>query len=96
MKLGVPTMAQWKRIQLGTMKLWVESLASLSGLRIWSCLELQITDMAWILHCCGCGVCQQLTAQIPPKACKPPYAMGATLKRHKEKKKRKERRKEST
>ena len=37
---GVPIMAQWRRIQLGTMRLWVRSLASLSGLRIWGCREL--------------------------------------------------------
>ena len=32
--LGVPVVAQWKGIQLGTMRLWVQSLASLSGLGI--------------------------------------------------------------
>ena len=34
-------MAQWKQIQLGTMKMQVQSLASLSGLRIWCCHELR-------------------------------------------------------
>ena len=33
-------MAQQKRIQLGTMRLWVQSLASLSGLRILHCCEM--------------------------------------------------------
>ena len=33
-------MAQQKRIQLGTMRLWVRALASLSELRIWCCHEL--------------------------------------------------------
>ena len=33
-------MAQWKRIGLGTMRLWVRSLASLSGLGIWCFCEL--------------------------------------------------------
>ena len=33
-------MAQQKRIQLGTMRLQVQSLASLSGLWIWRCREL--------------------------------------------------------
>ena len=37
---GVPIVMQWKRIQSGTMRLWVRSLASLSGLRIWHCHEL--------------------------------------------------------
>ena len=39
-KTGVPIMVQWKRIWLGTMRLRVQSLASLSGLRIWHCHEL--------------------------------------------------------
>ena len=33
-KLGVPVVAQQKRIRLGTMRLWVWSLASLSGLSV--------------------------------------------------------------
>ena len=32
-------MAQWKRIQLGTMRLRVQSLALLSRLKIWHCRE---------------------------------------------------------
>ena len=38
--LGVPVMAQWKQIQLGTIRLWVRSLALLSGLRVQHCHEL--------------------------------------------------------
>ena len=37
---GVPIVARWKRIQLGTMRLQVPSLASLSGLEIQRCREL--------------------------------------------------------
>ena len=37
---GVPMVVQWKRIRLGTMRLWVQSLALLNGLRIWHCCEL--------------------------------------------------------
>ena len=37
---GVPVMAQWKRIQLETMRLRVRSLALLSGLKIQRCHEL--------------------------------------------------------
>ena len=37
---GVDIVVQWKQLQLGTMRLWVQSLASLSGLRIWRCCEL--------------------------------------------------------
>ena len=36
----VPVVAQWKRIRLGTMRLLVQFLASLSGLRIQCCSEL--------------------------------------------------------
>ena len=36
----VPVMAQRKQIQLGTMRLQVQSLAWLRGLRIWCCHEL--------------------------------------------------------
>ena len=39
-ELGVPIVAQWKQIRLGTMRLWVQSLASLSDLRIRHCPEL--------------------------------------------------------
>ena len=38
--LGVPVMAQWKRIWLVSMRTQVQSLNSLSGLRIQHCLEL--------------------------------------------------------
>ena len=40
-------MAQWKRIRLGTMTFRVRSLASISGLRIWSCHELWWQPLAW-------------------------------------------------
>ena len=36
----VPIVVQRKHIQLGTMRLWVQSLALLSGLRIWHYHEL--------------------------------------------------------
>ena len=37
--VGVPILAQWKRIRLGNMRLQVQSLPSLGGLRIWRCHE---------------------------------------------------------
>ena len=47
--MGVPIMTQQKRIQLGTIKSLVQSLASLSGLRIWHCHELVwVIDVAQI------------------------------------------------
>ena len=38
--LGVPVVAQQKRIRLGTMRFRVRPLASLHGLRIWCCCDL--------------------------------------------------------
>ena len=49
---GVPVMAQRKQIWLVSMKTWVRSLASLSGLRIWRCLELWCRLQTWL----GSGV----------------------------------------
>ena len=37
---GVPVVAQWKQIQLGTMRSWVQSLTLLGGLRIGHCCDL--------------------------------------------------------
>ena len=79
-------MAQQKQIQLETTGLRVPSLTSLSGLRIWRCLELwvgrrQASDLVllWLWH----GL-----AAIPigPLAWEPPYAAGAALKKGKKKK----------
>ena len=41
-------MAQWKRIWLVSMKMWVQSLALLSGLRIWLCSELWCRSQTWV------------------------------------------------
>ena len=38
---GVPIVAQWKRIWLVSMRMWVPSLATISGLRIHCCRELR-------------------------------------------------------
>ena len=71
----VPVMAQQKRIQLGTTRLRVRSLASLNGLRIWRCCELWCRSAA--------------TAPIRPLAWEPPYGTGAAPKREKKTKKKK-------
>ena len=42
-------MVQWKRIGVGTMRLQVRSLASLSGLRIWHCRELWCRSQTWLI-----------------------------------------------
>ena len=74
-KWGVPIMVQRKQIRLGTMRLQVPSLASLSGLRIQHCCELWCRPVA--------------VAPIRPLAWEPPYAASTALKRQKIKKKRK-------
>ena len=42
--------------------------------------------MARIPSCCGCGVGPAAVALIQPLAWEPPYAVGAALKRQKNKK----------
>ena len=59
-KRGVPVVAQRKRIQLGTVRLQVRSLALLSGLRIWHCHELWCRWQKWLgggmaVAVAGCG-----------------------------------------
>ena len=78
-------MAQVKRIQLGTMRLQVQSLASLNGLRIWHCRELWCRSQTRL----GSGVAVAVvrpaaTAPIRPLARHPPYTAGAALKRQKQ------------
>ena len=62
---GVPIVVQQKRIQLGTMRLQVRSLASLSGLMIWQCRELWYRSQTRLRSCV---------------AWEPPYAVSAALK----------------
>ena len=45
---GVPLVAQWKQIRLGTMRLPVQSLALISGLRIQRCHELSCGLQTWL------------------------------------------------
>ena len=53
---GVPVVVQWKQIRLGTMRLRVQSLALLSGLRIPALPQavVWVSDVAQIWHWCGC------------------------------------------
>ena len=78
-------MAPWKRIQLVTMRFQVQSLASLSGLRIWHCPELwcrsdsaQIlsSDPKWLWLWCRPAA----AVPIRPLAWELSYAAGAVLK----------------
>ena len=45
---GLPVVAQWKWIWLVSMRMQVQSLASLSGLRIWCCCELWCRSQMWL------------------------------------------------
>ena len=54
--VGVPVMAQWKRIRLETMRLWVQSLASLIGLRIRHCHKLWCRSQTWLRSCVSVAV----------------------------------------
>ena len=46
--VGVPVVVQRKHIRLGTMRWRVQSLASLSGSRIWRCCELWCRSQMWL------------------------------------------------
>ena len=82
-------MAQWKRIRLGTMRVWVPSLALLSGLRIWHCMSCGVgrrggSDLVLLWFWCRLAA----IAPIRPLAWEPPYAICLALKRQKKKKKK--------
>ena len=78
---GVPIVAWWKQSWLVSVRMWVRSLASLSGLRIRCCPELWCGSQTH-LCCCGCGVCRQLELQFhPPLVWELPYALGGALKK---------------
>ena len=84
-KGGVPQLAQWKWIQLGTMRLCVWSLASQLVLPR---AVVEVTDgssyLVWLWLWCRL----EATAPIWPLAWESPYATDATLKSKKKKKKR--------
>ena len=99
-RIGVPVVEQWKRIQLGTMRLWVRSPASISELGSGAARELCCRSqrrlgscVLWLWHRLAA------VALIEPLAWEPPYAVGAALKsknkqtNKKQKKKKKEKRK---
>ena len=77
---GVHIMAQQKGIWPGTMRVWVQSLALLNGLRIQCCCELWCRLQIW-LSLASCRLAA--TALIRPLAWEPPYATGEALKRQK-------------
>ena len=82
-------MAQQKQIRLGTMRLWVQSMALLSGLKIWHCHELWCRLQTWLRSGVVVAVAVAETSScssIRPLAWEPPYAVGVALKRQKNKK----------
>ena len=83
--LRVPTVVQRKRIWLVSMRIWVRSLAWLSGLGIRGCCELYSVgcrhglDPTWLWLWCRSAA----TAPIWPLAWELPCAVGAALKSNK-------------
>ena len=79
----VPIVVQWKRIQLVSLRIQVQSLAPLSGLRMWDLALLWVVvyfvDRAQIPVL---WMCQRPAAVVPirPQLGKPPYAAGVALK----------------
>ena len=49
-------MVQWKQIRLGIMRLQVQSLASIIGLRIQRCYELWCGLQKWLVSCVAVAV----------------------------------------
>ena len=64
---GVLTAAQPVK-RLVSMRMWVQSLVSLSGLRIWRYSELwyRLKTRLRSWGCCGCGLGWQLQLQFDP------------------------------
>ena len=91
--MGVPTVAQQKQVWLASMRLRVQSLAWLSGLRTRIAVSCSVgcrhglnPVLLWL--CCRLAA----AAPIWPLAWEPPYALGTALekdKRQKNKKKNK-------
>ena len=73
--------AQRKRIRLGTVRLRVQSLASLSGLRIRCCHELWCRLQTRLGS--GVAVAVARSAAAALIAWEPPYAKGAALEKTK-------------
>ena len=64
MERGVPFEEQQKQIQLGTMRLWVRSLALLSGLRIWCCHELWCRSQMRCRSCIAVAVARPVAVAL--------------------------------
>jgi len=81
---GVPVVVQRKWIRLGTLRFQIQSLASLSGLRIRCFRELWCRSKMRLRSCIARLWHRPApTALLRPLAWEPPYATGAALKKQK-------------
>ena len=83
---GVPIVAKWKLIWLVSMRTQVWSLVLLCGLRIWCCYELWCRSQMRLRSSHSLWLWCRPAAMAPiwPLAWEPPYALGAALKRWKD------------
>ena len=70
------------------MRTWVQSVALLSGLRIWCCRELWCRVQTWLGSVVAVAVAAVI-APIQPLAWEPSYAVGAALNKQTNKQKTK-------
>ena len=68
MRIEVPIVVQQKRIQLVSMRIWIWSLAFLSGSVIQCCCELWYRLQARLRfpRCCGCGKASSYSSNSTP------------------------------
>ena len=88
--LGVPIVAQWAKNMTSIYK-DVGSIPTLAqGVKDLA-LPLpatEVTDVAQMWHCCGCGTGRNCSSNLRHLAWELPYASGVVLNRKKKKKKR--------
>ena len=77
-------MAQQKQIQLRTMRFQAQSLASLSGLRIWHCCELWCRSQTQLKSPVAVAQAGSCSSDQTPSL-ESPYAASGTLKSEKKK-----------
>ena len=81
---GVPCVAERVKDLMLSLRMWVQSLALFSGLRIWRCHKLWHRLQMLLRSSVAMAVAQSgATAQIQPLACELPYATGVAVKRKK-------------
>ena len=83
-KKGVPVVAQWKRTWLVTVRTEIQSLALVSGLRIWRCHEM--CCRSWARLGSGVAVAVVCAGGYSSDSWELPYAAGVALRQKKKKK----------